>query len=335
MKSKCKYALLVLMGALLSGCATTPTFLNPNSSVAADEATLYNELLWEAVGVFAIVAGILIWILIRDHGRSPKDVQIPKLYLNPRKEVTWVIIPVLLVVSLDAFDFVLMLHTMNVTTAPAPQQSDVNLKVIGHRWWWEFDYPDLNIKTANELHVPVGTVVQADVTGYDVIHSFWIPQLTGKQDAIPGQINHVWFKADKVGEFHGQCVEFCGQNHANMRIKVVVQSQKDFDAWVANQQKPAPQPQNDQQKAGYDLIATGVCSSCHTLNGTKGDADVGPNLTHLFSRSVFAGATLDTTPDNVRAWIKDTQAFKPGNDMNINVSQKQLDDLMSYIVLLK
>ena len=161
--------------------------------------------------------------------------------------------------------------------------------MIGHRWWWEFDYPDLNIKTANELHIPVNTTVQIDLNSLDVIHSFYVPQLSGKTDVIPGMTNHMWLRGDTIGQFHGQCSEFCGLNHANMRFTVFVDSQADFDAWVANQQKPPADPQTDLQKAGQDIIVNGVCSGCHDLGDNGPDNATGPDLTHLMSRKTFAG----------------------------------------------
>jgi cytochrome c oxidase subunit 2 len=249
---------------------------------------------------------------------------------NRRVELVWTAIPILLVITL----FVLTVQTMGAVAAPRQAASDLNLLVIGHRWWWEFDYPDLGIVTANELHIPAGTNVQITLESVDVIHSFWIPQLAGKTDVVPGQTNTMWLSASQPGEFLGQCAEFCGTEHALMRIKVVVDSPADFQAWVANQQQLAAAPQTADEQAGRKIL-DGACVSCHSLNPNDTEAKVGPNLSHLFSRSVFAGSTFDLTEDNLRRWLKDTQAMKPGNDMQITLLPKEIDQVIAYLKLLK
>jgi len=224
---------------------------------------------------------------------------------------------------------------MQTVAAPAPTTGDLRVRVVGHQWWFEYDYPDLNIVTANDLHIPVNTNVYFDLVSVDVIHSFWVPQLSGKIDVIPGQTNHLWFRADRPGEFSGQCAEYCGLNHANMRIKVVAQSQADFQAWVANQQKPPVAPQTDQQKQAQALLTNGLCITCHSFGGKAAINPVGPDLSHLYSRTTFAGSMFALTDDNLRKWLQNTQAMKPGNDMNITLTPEQIDALMAYLPTLK
>jgi cytochrome c oxidase subunit 2 len=245
-------------------------------------------------------------------------------------EITWTVIPVLLTVVL----FAMTVQTMQSVAAPAASANDINLHVIGHRWWWEFDYTDLGIKTANELHIPVGATVQITLDSVDVIHSFWVPQLSGKTDVIPGQTNHMWLTADQTGLFIGQCAEFCGLEHALMRINVVVDSEADFSAWVINQQKMAALPQTEEERAGYKVVST-LCASCHSLNPAESEVKVGPNLAHLFSRSMFAGATYDLTRENLRRWLEDTQPMKPGNVMNLKLSPEEIEQILAYLILLK
>jgi cytochrome c oxidase subunit II len=323
-------AFLAGLGIVLSGCGTSPTFLTPASSIAEHQARLYNIILIMALFVFVLVELCLIWILIRD--RDPHgDNEPPKqIYGNTKLEVTWTVIPVLLTVGL----FAMTVQTMRSVAAPAASANDINLHVIGHRWWWEFDYTDLGIKTANELHIPVGATVQITLDSVDVIHSFWVPQLSGKIDAIPGQTNHMWLTSNQTGIFSGQCAEFCGTEHALMRVVVEVDSQDGFNAWVANQQKPAPQPRTEQEQAGYKLVST-LCDSCHSLDPAEPDAKVGPNLAHLFSRSKFAGATYDLNEENLRRWLEDTQPMKPENGMNIQLTPEEIDNLLAYLTLLK
>jgi cytochrome c oxidase subunit 2 len=325
------FAMLTLGGASLAGCAGSPTFLLPNSSISADQADLYSILIYLSIGVFVLVIGWLLYNIIRFRRRAGDDTLPKQVHGNTPLEITWTVLPILLVAVL----FVLTVRTVNAVAAPSSSGDDVNVTVVGHRWWWEFDYPDYGFVTANEMHVPVGATVQIDVESVDVIHSFWVPQLSGKADAIPGQTNHLWFKADQIGEYHGQCSEYCGLNHANMRIKLVVESQDDFDAWAKNQQAPPPEPQGDQAATGHKMIASGICSNCHALGESQAEGLVGPNLNHLFSRSVFAGATYPLTENNIRRWLTENDQMKPGNDMSVNLTQDDVDALMAYLTTLR
>lgn len=330
MKMHHKIAFFGTLGLILSGCAPTPTFLNPASLIAGHEAALYKDILFESILIFVLVIGALIWILIRDRSRGEDKTMAPQIY----GKMAFIVIPVLIIVLLDGMDFVWMAQTMRAVAAPVSATQDINVHVIGHRWWWEFDYSDLGIRTANELHIPVGGTVQITLDSVDVIHSFWAPQLSGKTDVIPGQTNHMWITADQTGVFTGQCAEFCGTEHALMRLKVVVDSQADFDAWVANQQKPAPEPQTEDEKDGYKLVSS-LCASCHSLNPAEPGFKTGPNLTHLFSRSTFAGSIYDLTDENIRLWLKDTQSMKPGNDMILKLAPQEIDHIVAYLKLLK
>ena len=326
-----KLGILVGLAVLLSACQPSPAFISSTSPIPSHETELYIEVLIEAAVIFVIITGALIWILIRNRHKLG-DNSLPRQIYG---RASWFIIPVFLIVAVDGFDFVLMVQTMNKVRAPAAASSDINLQVVGHRWWWEFDYTDLGIATANELHIPVGTTVQVDLKSVDVIHSFWVPQLSGKTDVIPGQHNTMWLRGDQVGEFLGQCAEFCGTEHALMRFKVIVESQTDFDAWVANQQKPAYQPQTDDERAGYKEV-TGACAACHSIDPSEMNTDkVGPNLTHLFSRTTFAGGTFELNEENLRRWLSDTQTMKPGNDMDIKVLPKTRDQIITYLLHLK
>jgi cytochrome c oxidase subunit 2 len=326
-----KFGVVLGMMIGLSSCQASPTFLASASPISDHVANLYKIILIMALVVFVIVEGALILILVRDRKRAD-DSELPKqVYGNNRLEITWTAIPILLVVAL----FIMTVQTANAIAVPKPHDSDLNLRVVGHRWWWEFDYLDQKIATANELHIPVGTTVQVALESVDVIHSFWVPQLSGKTDVVPGQHNTMWLKGDQVGEYLGQCAEFCGTQHALMRFKVIVESQDDFDAWVAQQQQAAYDPQSDAEKAGYDEV-TGACAACHSLDPAEIDTDkVGPNLAHLFSRSTFAGGTFDLNENNLHSWLEDTQAMKPGNDMEISLSPDRIDNILAYLTQLK
>jgi cytochrome c oxidase subunit 2 len=326
-----KYGVLIGLALLLSSCQASPTFLNPSSPIAKPQANLYWIILILGVIVFLIVEVGLVWIAIRDRKRPGDDQLPPQIYSNSTVEITWWIIPILLVIAL----FAMTVQTMRAISAPAKQSGDLNLRIVGHRWWWEFDYLDQKIATANELHIPVGATVQISLESRDVIHSFWVPELSGKTDVIPGQHNTMWLKGDKVGVYLGQCAEFCGTEHALMRFKVYVDSQTDFDAWVKNQQSQAYQPTTADEQAAYKEV-TGVCAACHSIDPSEIETDkVGPNLAHLFSRSTFAGGTFDLNDTNLRNWLLDTQGMKPGNDMQITLKPDEIDQLLAYLTKLK
>ncbi len=315
-----------------SNVPTAPYFLNPGGPIAGQEANLFRLLLYPSAVVLVVVWGLLLYNIIRFR-KKPTDKEIaPQYYREHLIEAIYTAIPVLLVIGI----FIVMLGTVKAVAAPAPQPSDLQVTVRGHQWWWEFQYPGYKVSTANELHIPVNTTVQVNLDSADVIHSFYVPQLAGKTDVVPGVINHMWLRADKVGQYHGQCAEFCGLNHANMRFTVFVDSQADFQAWIANQQKPAPKPQGPLQQTGHDIIALGTCASCHNLddNGPEFNASA-PNLTHLMSRQMFAGETFDLNAQNLQRWLQDTQAMKPGNDMKHTFSAGQIRALMSYLLTLK
>ena len=254
-----KSSVVVGLAAILSACQPSPTFLDSASPISGHVAGLFRIILIMALVVFVLVEGALIWIVVRDRKKDGDEEPPTQIYGNTRLEVIWTVIPIFLVIAL----FVMTVQTVNAIAAPASAKTDMNIRVVGHQWWWEFDYLDQGFATANELHIPVGTTVQIQLESRDVIHSFWVPQLAGKTDVVPGQHNTMWLTGDQVGEYLGQCAEFCGEEHALMRFKVFVDSQEDFDAWVANQQKPAYQPQTEDEKAGYAEL-TGYAGS---MNG--------------------------------------------------------------------
>lgn len=331
MRASVKAAATALLGCALSGCAASSTFLAPSSPIASREAWLFWVVVGMAAVVFVLVEGLIVLVVIRDRQRGADEGEPRQVYGNRNLEIVWTAIPVLLVITL----FGLTVGTMRAVAAPGPSSSDLNITVIGHRWWWEFDYPDLNIKTAEELHIPAGKNVQITLKSVDVIHSFWVPQLAGKTDVIPGQVNHMWLRSDQVGTYDGQCAEFCGAEHALMRFHVVVDSPTDFQAWVAGQQRPVPAAQTDQEQRGQDIVLRGPCIACHTIDGTSAQGTLGPNLTHLSSRSTFAGGAFSLTDANLRQWLKDPQAMKPGNDMVVALSDPDIEAVIAYLKLLR
>jgi cytochrome c oxidase subunit 2 len=216
----------------------------------------------------------------------------------------------------------------------------VHIEVIGHMWWWQVNYDDpvpaRIFSTANEMHIPVGRPVVVSLKADDVIHSFWVPNLHGKKDALPGHITTLTLRADKAGTYRGQCAEFCGLQHAFMAFTVVAEPDAAFQQWADAHRQPAPQPGGGDAKRGQDLFLTGTCMMCHTVAGTTANARTGPDLTHIASRPTLAAGTLPNDRASLRAWIEDPQKLKPGVNMPAHhVAAADLDALVAYLETLK
>jgi cytochrome c oxidase subunit 2 len=214
----------------------------------------------------------------------------------------------------------------------------LRVAVIGHDWWWEVRYPDHQVITANEIHVPVGEPVSLEVTAADVIHSFWVPQLAGKIDLIPGRTNRLLFQADRPGTFRGQCAEYCGLQHAHMAFLVIAQTPDEFSAWLAGQAAPAQQPVDSLVQRGAQVFAREGCISCHAVRyGSEPvGGRIGPDLTHIGSRSTIAAGTLPNVRGNLAGWIVNSQALKPGNKMPpMPVEGDDLQVLLDYLQSLR
>jgi cytochrome c oxidase subunit 2 len=229
--------------------------------------------------------------------------------------------------------------TMAATDQPATAPK-VTIAVRGWQWWWDVTYkdpadPSRSFKTANEIHIPAGQPVRFELTTGDVIHSFWVPALGGKTDTIPGQTNLTWLEADKPGVYRGQCTEYCGEEHALMGLIVFADQPADYQKWVDAQLALAPPPRTDSERQGQrDFLAK--CATCHTVRGTSAGGTVGPDLTHLMSRTTIAAATLPNNVGNLSGWIANPQAIKPGNKMpNLDLSGPQLASIRHYLATLK
>jgi cytochrome c oxidase subunit 2 len=246
--------------------------------------------------------------------------------------MAWTVIPVLIV-------FVLTMATARVVIAiqnkPVPKDA-LHVTVVGHQWWWEIRYPDLGIVTANELHVPVNTADRPafaflTLQSADVAHSFWVPQLAGKTDVIPNRTNTMWIDPRVTGTFLGNCAEYCGMQHANMLLRVIVQPQADFERWAAGEMTAA-----GSQARGRAAFLSLSCVNCHTVSGTSAAGTFGPDLSHLMGRTTLASGMIPNTAENLRAWVKDPQVIKPGNFMpNMQLNAPELDAVVSYLSSLK
>jgi cytochrome c oxidase subunit 2 len=226
------------------------------------------------------------------------------------------------------------------TLSPIPSKHPLTIEVAGHQWWWEATYADTSphgrFTTANELHIPVGEPVLFLLEARDVIHSIWVPNLAGKKDLVPGYTQSFWFQADTAGIYRGQCAEFCGTQHAQMAMFIVAEPRAKFDAWVVSQREPAKPPANESARRGKDVFVTSSCAMCHSIEGTEAGSKVGPDLTHLASRSTIAAGSLPNTRGALAGWIADAQSIKPGVKMPPNtLAPQDLDALLTYLQGLK
>jgi cytochrome c oxidase subunit 2 len=222
----------------------------------------------------------------------------------------------------------------------AAGKDDLVIRVSGSQWWWNVEYldpqPDKAFATANEIHIPVGRNVRFKLEGDDVIHSFWVPSLAGKQDLIPGRPNELTIRADHTGIYRGQCAEFCGMQHAHMAFLVISDTQTQFDQWSDAQRKPAQSIPEEEIAAGREAFLAKPCAACHTIRGTSAAGTTGPDLTHIGSRKYIAAGLFETTRGSLAAWIADPQILKPGNNMpNVPLTADELRSISAYMASLK
>ena len=320
--------LSILFSLALSACSSDlpQTTLEPKSFNAAEIQHLFEPIFWAAAAVFIVVEALLVYSAFRFRAGANAKAIPEQIHGNTPLEIGWTIAPAVIL----GIIFLLTAQTLNAVSYPqASAANTINVKVFGHQWWWEFQYPDIKtaegkpLVTATDLHIPANALVNYTLESVDVIHSFWVPALNGKTDVIPGHVNHGFFNAAQVVDTVGQCAEFCGAEHAQMRFRVYVQSDADFQAWVKGQQA-LPATPTGLAKTGADLFAKSSCIGCHTIGGTAAAGLVGPNLTHFGSRATIAAGTLTNTPENLSKWLHNPEAVKPGNDMSVAmVSQVQ------------
>ncbi|MEO6848001.1 MAG: cytochrome c oxidase subunit II [Chthoniobacterales bacterium] len=287
-------------------------------------------------GIFFVVGGILVYTIIRfrkradDDGREP-----PQVYGGTQIELAWTVLPILITLVLIA----ITARTIGEIQNAKMPDSAIKVRVVGHQWWWEIHYPDYGIVTANELHVPLSAVnrrlpTHITLQSADVAHSFWVPQLAGKTDLIPNRDNETWIEPYETGTFFGNCSQYCGTQHANMLLRVIVHTPEDFQKWVANQKKAAV---NDPLAAqGKALFYSLACINCHTIDGTIAKGGFGPDLTHLMSRQTIGAGVADLTPTTLHEWIQNPQTLKPGCLMpDMKLLGPQVDQVTAYLQTLK
>ena len=339
MRSSWKLTGLSAVGSATGFAQGLHPVANVFKPLASPAQSIYNvSMLMLAIcaAIFFVVGGLLLFTIIRFRQHETPDNREPaQVYGSNRIEIAWTVIPILIVTVLSMATARAVVEVRNKRMPPNALQ----VTVIGHQWWWEFRYPTLGIVTANELHVPVSTTAMLTHTvlqleSVDVAHSFWVPQLAGKVDVIPGVTNTMWFDPRESGTFLGNCAEYCGTQHANMLIRVIVEPAAEFERWVAAQKLGAA-PDASPETARMMFLSLN-CINCHTVNGTLAQGTFGPNLTHLMSRTTLGSGVIANTRENLRAWIKDPQAVKRGNLMpNLQLNSRELDEVVNYLSSLK
>lgn len=318
--------------------------LNPAGPTAAKVDSLFWLVFWIAVVIFVIVSVGLLFAILRFRERHGETRAVRQVHGNTRLEIIWTIIPavILAVVAVPTISTL-----FDIRSAPKPEDNALQIEVIGHQWWWEFRYPEYGFTTANEMHIPIGRPVYLSMTSADVIHSFWVPRLSGKRDAVPGRTTNILLEADEPGTYIGQCAEFCGLAHADMRQRVFAQTPEEFEAWALAQATPATLPTEGAALAGWEVFSV-QCASCHAIAGTSATAQLAPNLTHFATRTAFAGATLDNTEDHLREWLRNPSSLKPmtpeRNDLaagrvlgmpDLGLTEQQISDLIAFLATLE
>jgi cytochrome c oxidase subunit 2 len=289
-------------------------------------------------GIFLVVGGLLLYAMLRYRHR-PNDVNAAQepaqIYGSNQIELSWTVIPILIVVMLFLATARVILATED---APKPT-SALDVTVIGHQFWWEYRYPKLGIVTANELHIPVSdpkhpTPTYLTMSSADTDHSFWVPRLAGKTDLIPNQVNTMWIDPNNPGLYLGQCAQYCGVQHAKMLIRIYADSPADFAAWVSHQQGLAVE--NPSAAEGRKIFQHNACISCHTVAGTVATGRFGPDLTHIASRDTIASGSVPNTAANLRAFVDNPASFKPGALMPpMHLNDHDLNAVTAYLMSLK
>ncbi len=354
----CRWVPVLLLLVLFAGACSSEqypqTTLRPISDFAKIGDDIQTTTFYWAFGVFVLVEGALLYAIFRFRGK-PNDAEPRQVHGNTTIEIVWTVIPALILAAI-AVPTVRGIFQTNLI----PAGEHLTVEVIGHQWWWEFRYPDLNITTANEVNIPVGQTVAFRMLTADVVHSFWPPRFAGKRDVFPNRETRLWFKAEEAGEYPGQCAEFCGIQHARMAFRVHAQSPEEFQTWVAHMQTlgpkpakaaeaPAPAtdsvrtasagavvqaaPQDPAYAAGEKLFLAKGCVACHSLNAADAPKGmIGPNLANVGGRSYIGAGSFKNTDENLARWIQNPQAMKVGVLMpNLGVTAAEATSLVAYL----
>ena len=322
----------ILAPALLTACSKAQSVLDPVGDQAAHQMNLFTLMLWICGVAYLLVMSFLGWAIWRSRRRfvsaEPSDDAAPWL---KRGLVGWGVLIAVGLTTLTTASFL-----VDRALAQARDREALRVKITGHQWWWRIEYRDPAsgawIETANELHLPAGRTARLELGAADVIHSFWVPSVSGKMDAIPGKLNVLDVTPRVLGWKRGQCAEFCGTQHAKMAFDVKVESPADFDAWLVGQAKPAAAG----DAKGEAVVTGGQCAECHVVRGTNARGRAGPDLTHVGSRRSLAAGEIANTRGSIEGWIADPQAIKPGANMPaVTLAVADREAAATYLTSLK
>lgn len=311
----------------MSGVST----LNPLSPQAAAITHLFVGVLYVLGAIFLLVLGMVAYAVARYRDRPGAPP--PRQTFGSRNiEIVWTAGPIILLTVISVF----MVRTMWASDPPVAEGDPPDLVVLGHQWWWEVDYLKSGVVAANEIHIPVGARWLVELRSADVIHDFWVAELARKIDMVPGHPNHLWLEADRPGTYLGVCAEFCGNEHAWMRFRVIAESSERFEAWQRTQLKVPPGPTSDEAVEGLKIFEQRTCINCHAIRGTAGNQRIGPDLTHLAGRATLAAGAAENTPANLARWLANPDSIKPGSHMpNLQLSEAEVNALVAYLETLK
>jgi cytochrome c oxidase subunit 2 len=334
---------LLLACLVATGCDTgdkmsTFDVMGPVSQI---QLGCFYASFWVSVLIFVVVGSLMVFTIFRFRhsvALNPNAPLPPQTHGSAPLEIALTAVSVLLLVVIA----VPTLKGIVQTAEPPDPDNALHITVKGYQWWWAFEYPN-GVVTANELHIPLGKSVVCHLKSMDVIHSFWVPKLAGKVDVIPGQHNELWLRADVPGKYYGQCAEFCGDSHADMRFRVITMYDNEYNTWLAHQKAPAEKPSNELEQKGYEIFMKGpkdgqACSTCHTIGGTPAMGLVGPNLTHVGQRTTIAAGMLDENREGFETWLTHLGDVKPGNKMllaNLHLTDDEVKALSAYLVSLR
>jgi cytochrome c oxidase subunit II len=317
----------------------SPTNIFAPASTAADYLYELALLALAVTGaIFLVVAGLLVYVAVRYRSRPGDTSEPPQVYGSRQLELAWTVLPVLIVMVL----FLSSARVIHAVQDARQPEGAIEVVVVGHQFWWEYRYPQYGFVTANELHIPVSnsqhpTPTFMTLLSADTNHDFWVPRLAGKTDLIPNHPNSMWMEPHETGLFLGQCNEYCGRSHALMQLRVYVQTREEFDRWVKTQQQPDLSAESLSHEAaeGREVFERTACIDCHAVTGTVADGRFGPELSHLMSRETIAAGIAPNTAQNLRSWIQNPDALKPGARMPaMGLSDQELDEVTAYMMAL-
>ncbi len=305
---------------------------NPASQQAERINRLFNYFNIAAAGMLLLVTFLVVYICIKFRQKKGDTDEPVRTSDNKLLEAVMIGGPTLLLI----FFFYQSVTTMKTVALPVPKGRLPDVVITGHQWWWEVDYPSEHVVTANEVHLPVGKHLLMQMRSADVIHDWWVPELGNKMDLVPSQSNYLWLDINNPGIYTGACSEFCGAQHAWMRIKVIAQNENDFNNWLAANAKDAVVPTDSFAIKGAELFQSKTCASCHRIQGTAATSNVGPDLTHLASRDEILTGLLKNNESNLFKWINHPQEIKPGAHMpDFNFSKDSVQAIVDYLEELK